>query len=185
MARYVAQDYYERGNIPDASNTAHSQGTIITSNAIKLYNQTYGQGFDLDGNRLPQWYDTQINQTQSVNAVGPAVSRGLWENTTESLGSNVKENSAFEHKKNDSILSLTSSLNPVEFVMGLVNLVNIQDHDVKNYKYSYYITDTSYKEKHNFPKPIDVQPNYPDPRKTLKQLQNGEKNVYNPYGIKP
>ncbi len=187
MAVLVAGDYYQRGGIYDAFNTAHSQGSIITDNAITLYNNTYAQGFDLNNNRLPRWYDPQINQTQTVNAVGPAVSEGRWKELTYSLGKDIKGKSKFEHKEHDSILPLTSSLNPIEIAKGLVNLVNIQDHDVKNYEYSYYLTDQSYKKAHNFPDPnqTKLSPNYPDPRETLKQLQNGEENVFNPYGIKP
>lgn len=185
MARYVATDYYHRGGIEDASNTAHSQGTIITANAAKLYDKTYGVGFDLSGDRLPRWYNPQINQTQTVNAVGPAVSNRLWGKVIKSFGNDVEENSSFEHQEHDSVRRLTAPSNPFDFARGLIDLINIQDHDVKNYKYSYYVTDKSYIGEHNFPKPINVKENYPDPRETLKHMQNGDANVFNPYGVKP
>jgi hypothetical protein len=147
MARLETQDFYQRGGIPEASNIAHSQGSIITSNAIKLYNKTYAQGFDLNGERLPRWQDTQINQSQTFNAVGPAVYEGSWNNLTYSLGENINKNSAFEHKPNDSIKPITSPTSPLDFAKGILNLINIQDHDVKNYEYSYYFLDQEYKEQ--------------------------------------
>ena len=147
MARLEATDYYYRGNIPDASNTAHSQGTIITDNAVRLFNDTYALGFDLDGNRLPKWYDSTINQTQSVNAVGPAVSEVGWRNSvTMSLGLEDK-NINFEHKEHDSVLNLTSSFNPITIAKGLLDLIHISDHDVRNYEYSYYLIDSDYKDR--------------------------------------
>jgi len=163
MNNYVAEDLYERKNLPNSTNTFHSQGSIIGTGAIKLYANTYQLGFDTNGNALPRWQDTQINQTQQFVAVGPAVLRSDWEDTTLLLGEKIKENADYSHNENDPIRYLTAPSNVITDVVGLFTnepvkssiyipnlitniplgiknaILHMEKHDVKDSNYSKFL----------------------------------------------
>jgi len=163
MNNYVAEDLYQRSDLPNSTNTFHSQGSIIGTGAIQLYANTYQRGFNTNGEKLSGGAAT-INQTQQFVAVGPAVLESDWRGLVKtSLNLDPQNNADYSHNKNDPIRYLTAPSNVVTDIAGLFtdkpvsspiyipNLItnipqgiwnaalHIEEHDVKNENYSKFL----------------------------------------------
>ena len=104
VATLVAGDLYERKDMIDVNNVFHSQGSIIGDNAMRYYNDIY----DVNGSGT-------IHDTQRFIAVGPAVGKNIWHNTTSS---NI------DRKKDRTSLYVLDPRDPVEFLTSPGNLLN-------------------------------------------------------------
>ena len=111
MERMSTEDIYDRRNIPDATNTFVSEGSIVGLGAMQLYSNTFLQGIDLNGNALSG--DASINSTQRFVAVAPAVLEGDWQSATKSLNLNWNP----ENYRHDPI-------DPIRYLAAPSNLVN-------------------------------------------------------------
>jgi hypothetical protein len=179
MNNYVAEDLYQRSDKSNSTNTFHSQGSIIGTGAMQIYANTYQLGFDLNGGKLSSGAVT-INQSQRFVAVGPAVLKSDWYDTTLLLGKKIKENSDYQHNKQDPIRYLAAPSNLITDVAGLftnkpvsstVNIPNqitniplgiwnaalhIDQHDVKNENYSKFLKSSPKQTSQN---PSTIPPN--------------------------
>lgn len=111
MNRIAKEDMLDRKDIPNAVNLYHSQGTIIAKGAMQIYANENGS-------------DNQINQTQKFVAVGPAVLKSDWENSSYLLGNNIGENSIWEQNPLDPVRYLAAPSNAINQIAGLFGQKN-------------------------------------------------------------
>ena len=110
MNRIVTEDMYGRRNIPGATNTFVSEGTIFGIGAMQLYSKTFQRGVDLNGNAVSG--STAIDSSQRFVAVAPAVMEGDWRGAVENkLNLDPEANAVWKQDPLDSIRHLTAPNN--------------------------------------------------------------------------
>jgi filamentous hemagglutinin len=111
MNNYVADDLYQRRDLDQSTSTFHSQGTIIGTGAMQILAPR------LEAN------NQFINQSQTFEAVGPAVLREDWRRSVESIGMKFDKED-YRHDDKDPIRYLTSPSNAINQAANLVGINN-------------------------------------------------------------
>jgi hypothetical protein len=133
MNKIVANDLSQRSDIY-SKNEFHSQGTIIGVGAMQILSN---QG-------------VQLNYSQSMNAMGPAVYKTSWDNAVNNisgiaytsstnnlnnLDTQLKTQSNYNWNPNDGVRQVTAPRNPIEPAIGVWNLIfNIKEHGIDSYR---------------------------------------------------
>ena len=118
------------------NNDFHSQGTIIGTGA-----------FNILSNR-----GVEINNTQKINAYGPAVYQSTWEKTASKIttptrfviskdsplgepGSTLYSNINYTHDENDGVRKITAPRTSWDPFVGIYNMITTPErHSIGNYK---------------------------------------------------
>jgi len=125
MNRLVSNDLYQRRDLgsdtqdnddnSNINNLFHSQGTIIGTGAMQIYNEEYGSN--------------SINPNQNFIAVGPAVRESEWKDSVKDIGAKQK----YQSNPKDPVTQLTSPTSISDVPIGLLNLIiNLDEHSLEN-----------------------------------------------------
>ena len=137
MNRIIANDLTERKDMQYSNNNFHSQGTI---NGVGAMNILARNGI-------------KLNDTQSLNAKGPAVYNRTWDNTASQIldrktyvaandgglgkkGDVLYSNITYSHNEKDPVRYLTAPVIPVwDTLRGLYyGATNMKEHNISSYK---------------------------------------------------
>lgn len=136
MNRLVAKDLEMRKDNKDSVNTFHSQGTINGTGAMNILAKN----------------DIKLNDTQSLNAKGPAVYNRTWDNTASQVldrktyvaaddgglgkkGDVLHSNITYSHNEKDPVRYLTAPRTPLDIFIGLYyGATNMKEHNIGSYK---------------------------------------------------
>jgi len=117
MNRIVANDLIIRQDNQDSINKFHSQGTIIGTGAMSILS----------------WKGIELDDSQTMKAVGPAVYETMWDYKADQIANNVQ----YIHDENDGVRNVTAPRSPVYVFAGLWDLItNMDKHNVSNPKYN-------------------------------------------------
>ena len=131
MNRTIANDLTIEKDMQNSNNTFHSQGTIIGTGGMNIASDN----------------GVKLNQTQTINAVGPAVYEDTWYNTAKNILTNYNSEEKkinYEWIKGDPVRPATSPNNPLDFIGGAWSAINggMEKHTFStNKEYDGYLTD--------------------------------------------